>query len=147
MDVAEVGFEPLSGIVVERDERHALRPSLGPKVLPDALVAAGVSVFVAQAPKNFGDGVPLLGRRLLVGANNGVDEGFEGIDDRRHRLPLIRLGLRLPKDLPDLPPRMVELAGQLANAQPVDAMRLADACVLVHLDHPSPPVAGTLLKQ
>jgi hypothetical protein len=29
VDVTEVGFEPLSGIVIERDERHALRPSLG----------------------------------------------------------------------------------------------------------------------
>jgi hypothetical protein len=141
VDVTEVGFEPLARIVVERNERRALGPSLAQQVLPDALVAAGVVVFVAQTPENLGNRVPLLARRLLVGADDGVDDGFEGIDDGRHRPPLIRLGLRLTEDLPNLPPGMVKLAGQLANAQLVNAMRLSDARVLVHLDHPPPPVA------
>ena len=141
VDVTEVGFEPLSRIVVERDERHALRPSLGQQILPDALVAAGVVVLVAQAPENLGDRVPLLAGRVLVGPNDGVDDRLEGIDDRRHRPALILCGLGMSQDVANLPPRMMKLAGQLANAQLVDAMRLSDARKLVHLDHPPPPVA------
>jgi hypothetical protein len=141
VDVAEVGFEPLSGIVVERDERRALGPSLGQQILPDALVAAGVVVFVAQAPENLGDRVPLLAGRVLVGTHNLVNHRLERIDDRRHWPALILLGLGLGQDVANLPPRMMKLAGQLANAQLVDAMRLSDVRVLVHLDHPPPPVA------
>jgi hypothetical protein len=141
VDVAEVGFEPLSGIVVERDERRALGPSLGQQVLPDALVPAGVVVFVAQTPENLGDRVPLLARRVLVGAKDLVNHRLERIDDRRHRPALVLLGLGLGENVTNLPPRMMKLAGQLANAQLVDAMRLSDARVLVHLDHPPPPVA------
>jgi hypothetical protein len=141
VDVAEVGFEPLSGIVVERDERRALGPSIGQKVLPDALVAAGVVVFVAQTPENLGGRVPLLAGSALISAKNLVDHRLEGIDDRRHRPALVLFGLGMSQDVANLPPRMMKLAGQLANAQLVNAMCLSDARKLVHLDHPPPPVA------
>jgi hypothetical protein len=144
VDVTEVGFEPLAGIVIERNERHALRPSLGQQILPDALVAAGVVVLVAQTAENLGDRVPLLAGRVLVGLNDGVDDRLERIDHRRHRPALVLFGLGLGQDVANLPPRMMKLAGQLANAQLVDAMRLSDARVLVHLDHPPPPVAWFL---
>jgi len=81
VDVAEVGFETLSGIVVERDKRHPLRLSLRQQILPDALVAAGVGVLVAQTPENLGDRVSLLAGGVLVGAEHGVDERLKGIDD------------------------------------------------------------------
>ena len=141
VDVAEVGFEPLSGIVVERDERLPLRPSLGQEVLAHALVAAGIVVFVAQTPENLGDRVPLLAGRVLISAQDLVNHRLEGIDDRRHRPALVLPGLGLTKDLANLPPRMMKPAGQLTNAQLVNAMRLSDARILVHLDHPPPPVA------
>lgn len=140
VDVAEVGFEPLSGIVVERDERRALGPSLGQKILPDALVAAGVAVFVAQPPKHLGDRVPLLAGSVFVRAHDLIEDRLKGIDHRRHRPALVLLGLGLGENGANLPPRMMELACQLANAQLVNAVRLSNARVLVHLDHPPPPV-------
>jgi hypothetical protein len=108
--------------------------------LPDALVAAGVVVLVAQTAENLGDRVPLLAGRILVGAQDFINDRLEGIDDRRHRPALVVLGLGMSQDVANLPPRMMKLAGQLANAQLVDAMRLSDARKLVHLDHPPPPV-------
>ena len=141
VDVAEVGFKPLSGVVVERNKRRALGPPLGEEVLPDALVAAGVVVLVAQAPENLGDGVPLLAGSLFIAAQNRVDDRLEGIDDRRQRPALVLFGLGLTQDLANLPPRMMKFAGQLPNAQLFEAMRLSNTGVLVHLDHPPPPGA------
>jgi hypothetical protein len=140
MDVAEVRFETLAGIVIERDERLALGTLSGQNILTDPVVTAAVAVLVAEPAKHLGHRVPLLARGALVGAENLVDDRLERIDDRRHRPAPVRLGLGQAEDLPDLPPRVMKLTGQLANAQLVDAMRLANPCVLVHFDHPPPPV-------
>ncbi len=140
VDVAKVRFEPLTRIVVERDERFALRPAFGKNVLPDALVAAEIAVLLPQTADDLGDRVPLLARRLLIAAQDLVDDRLERIDHRRHDPASIGLGLGLGQDLADLPPRVMKLAGQLPNAHLVEAMGLANACVLVHLDHPPPPV-------
>jgi hypothetical protein len=146
IDVAEVRFEPLARIVVERDEGLALRPSLGENVVTNALVPAGVAVLLTQAAHNLGDGVPLLARRIGIGAENLVDHRFEGIDDRRQGAACVRFGFSLAKDLADLAPRVMEPFGQFADAHFVDAMGLSNACIFVHLDHPPPPAAGTRLR-
>jgi hypothetical protein len=140
VDVAEVGLQALARIVVERDERLALSPALGEEVEPDALIAAGVAVLVAQAAEDLGGGVLLLARGLLVGPKDGVDDRLEGIDDRGHGAALVGSGFRLGEDLADLAPRVVEPAGQLADAHVLQTVGLSNACVLVHGDHPPPPV-------
>jgi hypothetical protein len=58
-------------------------------------------------------------------------------------LPGVGLGLGLAEDLADFAAGVMELAGQLADTQLVDGMGSADACVLVHLDHPSSPCSWT----
>jgi len=143
VDVAEVTLQALPRIVVEGDEGCLRGPCLGQHVLPDALVATGVGVFVAQAAEDLGNGVPLLAGRLRVGVQDGVDEGFEGIDNGRHDATAVRLGLGLGEDLADLAARVMKAAGQFADAHLVHAMRATNACVFVHLDHPPPPAAGT----
>jgi len=141
VDVTEIALQALAWIVVERNKRLRSRASLAQQVLPDALIAAGVSVLVAQAAKDFGHRVSLLARRIFIGADDGVDDRFEGIDDRWHGPALVLLGLGLAEDLPNLASRVMESPAQLTNAELVNAVRLPDACVLVHLDHPPPPVA------
>jgi hypothetical protein len=140
IDVTEVALEPLPRIVVKRDERLALRAAFGHDVVPDATIAARITVFLLQAAKDFGDRVPLLARRLFIAAQDLIDNRLERIDHRRHHPPPVSLRLGLGQDLPDLAPRMMKLPGQLPNAQLVEAMGLPNARVLVHLDHPPPPV-------
>jgi hypothetical protein len=81
VDVTEVGFEPLAGVVVQRDKRLASRQVLGKHVMTDALVAAGIAVLGAQPPENLGDRVPLLARRVGIGPEDRVDDRLERIDD------------------------------------------------------------------
>jgi hypothetical protein len=139
IDVAEVTLQALARIVVERDERRRLGPPLGKEILPDALVAAGIAVLVAQASEDLGARVPLLAWRRGVGLQDGVDDGFEGIDDGGQGATAVGLGFGLGEDLADLAAGMMEAAGELPDAHVLDAMGMANACVLVHLDHPPPP--------
>src|SRR5580700_5138673 len=85
----------------------------------------------------------LFARRVVVGAQDAVDHRLERIDNRGHGLALILLGLWLSQNLADFAPRMMKAAGQLADAHLVLAMRLANAGIFVHLDHPPPPAAGS----
>jgi hypothetical protein len=140
MNVAEVGFEPLTRIVIEWDECLALRARLRRDVSPDATIAAAVALLVTQAAKNLGGRVSLLGRRLLIGLQDVVDNRLERIDDRRHDAPRVRLGFGQGENLADLAARVMKLPRQLANAQLVDPMGLANTCIFVHRDHPPPPV-------
>ena len=146
VDVAEVGLEALARVVVERDE--GLRPStaLAPEVVADALVAAGVAVFVAQPAGDLGDRVALLAWCGFVGADDLVDDRLERVDDRGQRSAPVGLGLGLGEDIADLAPRVMKPAGQFADAHLVHEVGPADACVLVHLDHPLPPVVWTQLR-
>jgi len=143
VDATEVTLQALAGVVIERDERRRRRGPLAADVVADAFVAAGVAVFVAQPADDLGDGVALLARRGFIGAEDRVDDGFEGIDHRGDGPASIGLGLGLGEDLADLAARVMEASGQFADAHPVDAMGVANACVLVHRDHPPPPAAGT----
>lgn len=141
VDMAEVRLQPLPRIVVQRDEGLTLRPPLGKDILPHAVVAAVVAVLVAQTTKDLGHRVPLLPRRGLVATENRVDHRREWIDHRGHPSALVLLGLGLSQDLPDLAARVMKPPGELANAQLIEPMRLAYACIFVHLDHPPPPVS------
>jgi hypothetical protein len=70
------------------------------------IVADLVAVLVAQAAVQLHGGMALLGRRLLVRGEDGVDEGVVCAEDRgRGRLgPGVGAGLGLGEDLPDLAP-------------------------------------------
>lgn len=140
VDVPEVGFQSLARFVIQRNERLALAALEAAHITANAIVAAGVTMFVAQATKQLGHRVPLLARRRFVGPENLVDHRLERIDHRRHRSPPVRLGLRLCENLADLPPRVMKPAGQLSDAQLLDRMGPPNARILVHLDHPPPPV-------
>lgn len=137
--MAEVGFETLARIVVERDERLPVDPTLGTQITTNPVIAARVSMLVAQTAKDLGRRVALLPRRLFIGTDQRVDDRFEKIQDRRSWPALIRLGLGMSKDLADFVPRMMELASQLPNAQLVVSVGLSDTCIFVHCDHPPPP--------
>jgi hypothetical protein len=138
--------QTLARLVVERDESLRGRRVPAAHVVADALVAAGVAVFVAQPADQLGDRVLLLGRRRLVTAEDGIDDRLEGINHGRHGPAPVRLGLGLSEDLADLAARMVKAPRQLVDAHLVDAMGAANACVLVHLDHPPPPVVWHQLR-
>jgi hypothetical protein len=144
VDVAEVSFEALAGIVVQRDEGLSRAWLLVPDIEANPFGTATVAVLVAEATEDLGGGVALLGRRLFIGLEYAVDEELERIDNRGQRLlPGVGLGLGLAEDLADLAAGVMELAGQFADTQLIDGMGSADACVLVHLDHPSPPCSWT----
>ncbi len=141
VDVTEVGLQAPAGLVVQRDEGLAALLVPAQHVQADALVTARVVVLVAQAAEQLGRGMALLPGRLQVALQDVVDDRLEGVQHRRHGPTPIGLGLRLREDLADLAARVPEAAGQLADAQPLQAVGLTDACVLVHLDHPPPPAS------
>jgi hypothetical protein len=104
-------------------------------------------VFVAETAKDFGGGVALLAGRLLILFEDSVDDGLEGIDDRRQGAALIRFGFGVGEDFPDLASGVMKASCQLTDAQMFLSMGLSNACILFHGDHPPPPVAGTALPQ
>jgi hypothetical protein len=104
MNVPEVGFETLTRIVIEWDERLALGSLPSQHVTPYPIVTAREAVFIAEPAKNLGRRVPLLARRVLVGAENRVNHWLERIDDRGHRPAPVRLRLGHAEDLSNLPP-------------------------------------------
>jgi hypothetical protein len=140
VDVTEVGLKTLPWIMVQWNKGLAVLPFLGTHVAPDALVTTAITMLLLQPPPQLLRGVPLLGRRLLIGSEDGVDNRLEWIQDRERRFqPDITLRFRHRQDLADLPSRMMEKTSQLADAQPVYKMCSADTRILVHRDHPSPP--------
>jgi hypothetical protein len=146
-DVTEVALQPLAGIVVQRDEGLALPHALGQDVAPHPLVGTVIAVFIAEAAKDFGGGVPLLAWRLLIGGKDGVDERFERIEDRRQGPTLIAFGFGMGEDFADLASGVMKASRQLTDAQVLLVIGLSNACVFFHVDHPPPPVAGAALLQ
>jgi hypothetical protein len=144
VDVPKVGFEALARIVVEGDEGLGGPRPLGADVKADALDAAGIAMLVPQAAEHFGGGVALLTGRVGVGAEDVIDDSCEGVEDgRRGRASAVGLGFGLAEDLADLAAGVMEAPSEFADTELVDDMGSADACVLVHLDHPSPPGSWT----
>ena len=136
LNVPEIGFEPMSRRMGQGDEGFTAPLAMRLDVALDLTVAASVSVFITEAAKHLLGGVPLLGRGLLVIGQDLVDDRMERTQDGcgtapglkgRHRLGLLQ-------DLPDLVPRMMEGARNLADAHAI-AMRPANCSVIVHRKH------------
>lgn len=147
VNVAEVALQPLAGIVVQRNEGLALLHALGQQIQPYPLVGAAIAMLVAETAKDFGGGVTLLAWRLLIAGEDGVDKGLEGIKDGGQRPSLVGFGFGVGEDFADLATGMMKASRQLTDAQVFLAMGLSNACILFHVDHPPPPVAGTALLQ
>lgn len=147
VNVTEVALQPLAGVVVQRDERLALRHALGQEVEPHALVGAVIGVLVAEATIDLSGGVALLAGRVLIRLEDGVDDGLEGIEHRWQGPSLVGFGLGMGEDVADLASGVVKASRQLTDAQVFLVIGLSNACVLFHGDHPPPPVAGAALLQ
>ena len=85
VDVSEVGLEPMTGRVVERDERLSAVETVLLEVATDLVVAAGVVVLGDEPTVDLAGGVPLLGRGSLVGGEDVVDDAV-GRLRRRERV-------------------------------------------------------------
>ena len=66
MDVAEVAFQALAGVVGQRDEGLTAVAAVLADVAADLVVAAGIAVLVAQAAVN------LAGKGCLGGATSSA---------------------------------------------------------------------------
>ena len=145
VNVAEIRFEALTGIVIERDKGLGGARLQGANVEADPFGTTGVVVLVAETAENLGGGMALLSGCGLIDSEDVVDERLEGIENGRQVLPTsIWFRLGLAEDLADLASGVMELACQFPDAEFFDGVGAANACVLVHLDHPSPPCSWTL---
>ncbi len=97
VDVAEVGFEALTRFVREGDERLACSLPLGAAVQADTLRTAGVAVLVVEPANDLAGGMPLFGWRVFVGREDGVDDRFERVEDRRAGRPAAGCGAAVRK--------------------------------------------------
>jgi hypothetical protein len=137
VDVAEVGLEALTGVVGQGEEGLAVVAAVPAGVAADLVVAAGVGVLVTPAAEELPGGVPLLGRGLLIGGQEGVDDGVQAAEDGGGWWLGARggRGLGVGEDLAHLVPGVVEGAGDLVNGHAI-AVREADLGVVVHRQHP-----------
>jgi hypothetical protein len=145
--MAEVALQPLAGIVVQRDKGLTSPDALVQQVASHTLVRTAVAMFVAEAAKDFGGRVALLTGRLFIVFEDGVDEGFEGIENGRHRPSLVGFGFGMGEDVADFASGVMKASRQFADAHLFLAIGLSNACIFVHVDHPSPLVAGTAVRQ
>ncbi len=142
-------------VVGQRDEGLAVVAPPGLHVAADLVVAALVAVLVAQAAEDLHGGVTLLGRGVLVGGEDGVDDGVEGPKaGAGGGWAGCRAGVGGGRRLADVVPPEAELPGDLPNAHAV-AVRQANVGVVVHRQHPSslrpaelnlPPAARVVLR-
>ena len=87
--MAEVGFEPMSRQMPERDERLAITSAVLEDMALDLGIAAGVGVLVAEATMDLGGGMPLLGRGVLVVGEDAIDERRDW-PEQGQRSPLVQ---------------------------------------------------------
>ena len=95
VNVAKVGLQPLAGIVGQGNEGFAAVAAMAADVAANLIVAAAVAVLVTQAAEDLHGGVTLLGRGILVGGENGVDDRVKGAQNRGGRRFGARVGLGL----------------------------------------------------
>lgn len=81
INVAEVGFQALAGIVVQRNEGLAVLPLARPHVKPDAFVATRVAMFLSQPPPELAGRVPLFARRLFIVRHELIDDWLERLEN------------------------------------------------------------------
>jgi hypothetical protein len=119
------------------DEGLASVEPPAPEVAADLVIAAGVAMLGLQPPEALSGGVPLLAWSGLVRAQDVVHHGAERPEDGGGSGlgQGVRLGLGLDQGLEDGLGRVAGLVGDLADGEPV-AAGLADACELVHREHP-----------
>ena len=77
VDVAEIGFEALTGEMSQRDNRFLMLASMLLNVALDLSIAATVIVLVAETAKELSGGVPLFGRGGLVVDQDLIDDSFD----------------------------------------------------------------------
>jgi len=137
VDVAEVAFQSLAGIMGQGDEGLASLPPLPSNIAADRVVTAGVVVFLAQAAMDLSGGVALLAGGLFIGQEDGVDDRLEGSQDGSARGfgACVGTWLGLLENLADLASGVMEGARDLANAHAI-AKGTPDLAVVVHRKHP-----------
>lgn len=132
VDLAEVGFGALAGIVRKRNEGLALPTPLALDVTTNLVVTAAISI-VHETPMNRDRGMPLLSRSRFVLLENRIDLVLEG--QRQFRLvglrSLVRSRFGILQDFANLLARMPELTSDLADAHPVTSCP-ANPCVFFH---------------
>jgi hypothetical protein len=136
VDLPKIRFHTLARIVDQRNERLPFPPAKLRHVTSYRVIAAPIPLGF-QPLEDPHRRVTLLRRRLLIRGKNLLDH-TEKLSQPAVMLTLPRITLRLavtPKNLADLPPRMVKPPGDLANAQPI-AMRPANPCIMIHRKHP-----------
>jgi hypothetical protein len=140
IDLAEVGFQPLAGIVIQWDKRLAFFGPLLVHEPTNRVVTTPVGVFIAKPLEDPHRSMPLLRRLRLVLRENLQNPIVKRSQlGSRLRLPP-RVTSRFPcalQDLADLLPRMMKPPSDLSNAHPI-AMSTPYPSVIVHRKHPSP---------
>lgn len=121
VDVTEIGFQTLTRIVRQRNERLGAAPLYLTHEATHGIAATIVTVLVTQAFEDPLAGVPLLRRRQLIVAENLLDDVMKPAQLGRRRLARtrkrLRLGLR--QCFADFTPRMVKSAGDGTNAHAI----------------------------
>jgi hypothetical protein len=77
MDMTEIAFEALSREVSQGDEGLPVSATIASDIASDLGVTAGVALLVAEASVDLGGGMSLLGRRVLIVAEDLVDGGLD----------------------------------------------------------------------
>ena len=138
LGLAEVDLG-LAGGVGQRDEDLGGPEPPGGDGLLDDGQAALVAVLVAEPLEDPAGGVPLLPRGLLVGLEDLVDDGQEGVElgPGAGRRAAVAGRLGMVEDLRERVPVDVELAAGGALAQAVDEDAAADLGPVLHVGvHP-----------
>ena len=107
INLAEVRFQPLAGIVIQRDECFAFIDAVNPNESTNRVVAAKIAMLVPQPFKNPHRRMPLFGRLRFILVED-LKNSLMKRPQPGGRLSLtLRIGLRLPlapQDFTDLSP-------------------------------------------
>jgi hypothetical protein len=138
VNLAEVGFQTLTRIVGQRNERLSLALAQLTHVATHRVVAPRIAVLVAKPLEDPHGRVTLLRRSLRVTLQNGPDDPVKGaqLRSRSFLTPRVRPRLGVGQHLPNLPPGMMKRPSDRPNAHPV-TFRTSYPRVLVHREHPS----------
>jgi hypothetical protein len=103
--VPKVRFEALARIACQRDV-----PSMLADIAADLIVAAALTMFVAQTAKYLRGRVALLGRRVLIVGKDRIDDAVKGAQRRCWLRPRVRTRFSLGQNLPNLLSRVMKSA-------------------------------------
>jgi hypothetical protein len=136
VDVAEIGFEAPAREMSQRDEGFRLSRPASSHAALHLGVPAVVAMLVAEAAKDLGSGMPLLGGCGFVIAEDLIDDRLERPELGGGTVPGQRLGMRvgMDKGMPDGFSGVSELAGDLSDGHAI-APSPADCAIVVHGHH------------